>query len=46
MIFRFMVASLFHFIYIYTASVVQWPEFLTANTEVPGLIPGPTRFSE
>jgi hypothetical protein len=29
-----------------TASVVYWPEFLAANTEVPGSIPGATRFSE
>jgi hypothetical protein len=29
-----------------TASVVQWSEFLVANPEVPGTIPGATRFSE
>jgi hypothetical protein len=28
------------------ASVVQWTEFLTADPEVPGYIPGATRFSE
>jgi hypothetical protein len=26
--------------------VIYWPEFLAANPEVPGLIPGVTRFSE
>ena len=30
----------------YTASVVQWSEFLATDTEVPGSIPGATRFSE
>jgi hypothetical protein len=29
-----------------TASVVLWSEFLAADPEVPGLTPGPTRFSE
>ena len=29
-----------------TASVVQWSEFLATDTEVPGSIPGATRFSE
>jgi hypothetical protein len=29
-----------------TASVVYWSEFLAANPEVLGLIPGATRFSE
>jgi hypothetical protein len=29
-----------------TASVVQWSEFLAATPEVPGSIPGATRFSE
>jgi hypothetical protein len=29
-----------------TASVVYWPEFMAANPEVPGSIPGTTRFSE
>ena len=29
-----------------TASVVQWSEFLATDTEVSGLIPGATRFSE
>jgi hypothetical protein len=29
-----------------TASVVWWSEFLAANIEVPGSIPGATRFSE
>jgi hypothetical protein len=29
-----------------TASVVWWPEFLATDTEVPGSIPGATRFSE
>jgi hypothetical protein len=29
-----------------TASVVWWSEFLAANPEVPGSIPGDTRFSE
>jgi len=31
---------------ILTASVVQWSEFLATDTEVPGSIPGATRFSE
>ena len=31
---------------IVTASVVQWSEFLATDTEVPGSIPGATRFSE
>jgi hypothetical protein len=26
------------------ASVVKWSEFLTANPQVPGSIPGTTRF--
>jgi hypothetical protein len=29
-----------------TASVVYWSEFLATDAEVPGSIPGPTRFSE
>jgi hypothetical protein len=29
-----------------TASVAYWSEFLAANPEVPGSIPGATRFSE
>jgi hypothetical protein len=29
-----------------TASVVKWSEFLAANPEVTGSIPGATRFSE
>jgi hypothetical protein len=29
-----------------TASVVQWSEFLGTDPEVPGSIPGATRFSE
>jgi hypothetical protein len=29
-----------------TASVVYWSEFLAAKPEVPGSIPGATRFSE
>jgi hypothetical protein len=29
-----------------TASVGWWSEFLSANPEVPGSIPGATRFSE
>jgi hypothetical protein len=29
-----------------TASVVWWSEFLATYPEVPGSIPGPTRFSE
>ena len=29
-----------------TTSVVQWSEFLATDTEVPGSIPGATRFSE
>jgi hypothetical protein len=29
-----------------TASVVWWSEFLATDPEVPGLIPGATRFSE
>ena len=29
-----------------TASVVQLSEFLATDTEVPGSIPGATRFSE
>jgi hypothetical protein len=29
-----------------TASAVWWPEFLATNPEVPGSIPGTTRFSE
>jgi hypothetical protein len=33
-------------IQLFTASVVWWPEFLAANTEVPSSIPGATRFSE
>jgi hypothetical protein len=28
------------------ASVVYWPEFLAADPEVPGSIPGSTRLSE
>jgi hypothetical protein len=28
-----------------TASVVSWSEFLATDTEVPGSIPGATRFS-
>jgi hypothetical protein len=30
----------------WTASVVYWSEFLATDTEVPGSIPGATRFSE
>jgi hypothetical protein len=30
----------------YTASVVQLSEFLTTDPEVPGSIPGSTRFTE
>jgi hypothetical protein len=30
----------------WTASVVWWSEFLSADPEVPGSIPGATRFSE
>jgi hypothetical protein len=29
-----------------TASVVQWSDFLAADSEVSGSIPGPARFSE
>jgi hypothetical protein len=29
-----------------TASVVEWSEFLATDPEVPGSIPGPTKFSE
>ena len=29
-----------------TASVVYWSEFLATDTEVPGSIPGATRFCE
>jgi hypothetical protein len=29
-----------------TASVVQWSQFLIADHEVPGTIPGAARFSE
>jgi hypothetical protein len=29
-----------------TASVVQWSEFLATEPEVPGSIPGASRFSE
>jgi hypothetical protein len=29
-----------------TTSVVWWSEFLAAHTEIPGSIPGATRFSE
>jgi hypothetical protein len=29
-----------------TASVVLWPEFPATDPEVPGSIPGATRFSE
>jgi hypothetical protein len=29
-----------------TASVVQWSEFLATDPQVPGSIPGPTRFSD
>jgi hypothetical protein len=32
--------------YLGTASVIKWSEFLAANPEVPGSIPGDTRFSE
>jgi hypothetical protein len=32
--------------YLRTASVVWWSEFLATDPEVPGSIPGPTRFSE
>ena len=32
------------YIYIYTASVVWWSEFLATDTEVSGSIPGATRF--
>jgi hypothetical protein len=36
-----------HMCYQYlTASVVYFSEFLATDSEVPGLIPGPTRFSE
>jgi hypothetical protein len=30
----------------WTTSVVEWSAFLVANLEVPGLIPGATRFSK
>jgi hypothetical protein len=30
----------------FSYSVVWWPEFLDVNPEVPGSIPGATRFSE
>jgi len=33
-------------VYYSTASVVYWSEFLATDTEVPGSIPGATRFSE
>jgi cytochrome c oxidase assembly factor CtaG len=33
-------------IYARTASVVLWSEFLATDPEVPGSIPGVTRFSE
>jgi len=40
-------AIIYIYIYIYmTASVVYWSEFLATDTEVPGSIPGATRFSE
>jgi hypothetical protein len=29
-----------------TAAVVSWSEFLAAEPEVPGSVPGATRFSE
>jgi hypothetical protein len=29
-----------------TASVIKWSEFLAADPEVPGSIPGATRFSD
>jgi hypothetical protein len=29
-----------------TASVVYWSEFLATDPEIPGSIPGATRFSE
>jgi hypothetical protein len=32
--------------YIETTSVVQWSDFIAADPEVPGSIPGATRFSE
>jgi hypothetical protein len=31
---------------LFTASVVEWAEFLVADAEVPGSIPGAARFSE
>jgi DNA topoisomerase IA len=33
-------------VYFRTASVVYWPEFLSTDLEVPGSIPGASRFSE
>ena len=43
-------SSAIYFLFLYetrlTASVVQWSEFLATDTEVPGSIPGATRFSE
>jgi hypothetical protein len=29
-----------------TASVIYWSEFLATDPEVPGLVPGATKFSE
>jgi hypothetical protein len=37
---------LFHACYMQTAFVVWWAEFLTTEPEVPGSIPGTTRFPE
>jgi len=38
------VVTLAELLSITTASVVQWSEFLATDTEVPGSIPGATRF--
>jgi hypothetical protein len=42
-IFRLMLVLLYIYIYIYTYIYI---EFLATDTEVPGSIPGATRFSE
>jgi hypothetical protein len=34
------------YIFVWTASVVWWSEFLAANPEIPDSIPGATRFSK
>jgi hypothetical protein len=36
----------FSIVLLLTASVVDWSVFLATDPEVPGLIPGATRFSE